>query len=336
MMLRRLPGVLILGFGLAALLALVAGAQPQTGQHAWKTFAGETYNVYRCPASLDCSVRANWTLVVGALTPAQVPVTITYGTIRENYSVEACRNAGTKDEKCLWRGALGWYHEPALEATPPPTPPVGLVAAYNFNEASGTIALDKSGNALHGTLNASVARSTAGKFGGALVFNGSNSRVDVPTDPALDLAANLTMEAWVFPTAALSNWSTILFREQTNELVYALYAGTPTSRPRGFINIGTSEATERSVAGSASLPLNVWTHVAVTYDGATLRLYVNGVTPAGGSVPTTGPMPAGGALRIGGNTIWGEYFVGRIDEVRVYSRALTQPEIQSDMTTPIP
>src|SRR5205085_2448856 len=44
---------------------------------------------------------------------------------------------------------------------------------------------------------------------------------------------------------------------------------------------------------------------------------------------------ATGALRIGGNSIWGEYFQGLIDEVRVYNRALSAPEIQTDMSTPL-
>ena len=61
--------------------------------------------------------------------------------------------------------------------------------------------------------------------------------------------------------------------------------------------------------------------MAATYDGTTLRLYVNGtlVSPAAvaGSIVTST-----GALRIGGNAIWGEFFSGLIDEVRVYNRAL--------------
>jgi hypothetical protein len=42
-----------------------------------------------------------------------------------------------------------------------------------------------------------------------------------------------------------------------------------------------------------------------------------------------------GALRIGGNTVWGEYFSGLIDEIRIYNRALTPAEIQSDMNVPV-
>jgi hypothetical protein len=88
------------------------------------------------------------------------------------------------------------------------------------------------------------------------------------------------------------------------------------------------------MAEGSTLPVNTWTHVAGTYDGATLRLCVNGVATA--SVPVSGAMPTStGALRIGGNSIWGEYFQGRLDEVRVYNRALSVAEIQNDMTTPI-
>jgi hypothetical protein len=82
------------------------------------------------------------------------------------------------------------------------------------------------------------------------------------------------------------------------------------------------------------LALNGWTHLAATYDGATLQLYVNGVltgiqSGSGALITSTG------VLRLGGNNVWGEFFQGRIDEVRIYSRALTQGEILSDMNTPI-
>ena len=64
-----------------------------------------------------------------------------------------------------------------------------------------------------------------------------------------------------------------------------------------------------------------WSHVAVTYDGATLRLFVNGAQASqlvvAGSIATSAS-----ALHIGGNGVWGEWFNGTIDEVRVYNRAL--------------
>jgi hypothetical protein len=91
---------------------------------------------------------------------------------------------------------------------------------------------------------------------------------------------------------------------------------------------------EQLLQGGARLTANVWAHLAATYDGAMLRLYVNGVQVAsraqtGLITTTTGP------LRTGGNAIWGEYFQGRLDEVRVYNRALSQAEIQADMNLAI-
>ena len=109
-------------------------------------------------------------------------------------------------------------------------------------------------------------------------------------------------------------------------MAYALYANQGTALPAGQVNIGG----EQSVLGLAQLLLGAWTHLAVTYDGASLKLYVNGSQV--GSKAQSGPIPTStGPLRIGGNTIWGEYFAGLIDEVRVYNRALSAAEIQTDM-----
>jgi len=90
-----------------------------------------------------------------------------------------------------------------------------------------------------------------------------------------------------------------------------------------------------TAASGTALPLNIWTHLAFSYDGATLRLYINGVQV--GTQALTGPIAAStGSLRIGGNAVWGEYFKGLIDEVRIYNRALSAGEILADMVTPIP
>jgi hypothetical protein len=75
--------------------------------------------------------------------------------------------------------------------------------------------------------------------------------------------------------------------------------------------------------------------VAGTYDGTTLRLFINGGQVA--SVAVSGAIPSSaGVLRIGGNSLWGEFFQGRIDEVRIYNRALSASEIQTNMAAPVP
>ncbi|HYK50479.1 MAG TPA: LamG domain-containing protein, partial [Terriglobales bacterium] len=86
--------------------------------------------------------------------------------------------------------------------------------------------------------------------------------------------------------------------------------------------------------GTAALTTNTWTHFAGTYDGMTLRLYVNGTQVA--SRAQTGPIAIStNALQIGGDSIYGQYFPGKIDEIRIYNRALSATEIQSDMNTAI-
>ena len=78
------------------------------------------------------------------------------------------------------------------------------------------------------------------------------------------------------------------------------------------------------------MPLNTWTHLATTYDGANVRLYLNGALAA--TRAATGAITVStGALQIGGNSVWSEWFKGLIDEVRVYSRALSAgTEIAAD------
>ena len=202
----------------------------------------------------------------------------------------------------------------------------GPVAAYGFDEGSGTTVADLSGNDNTGTLHGAVDWTSEGKFGNALVFHGSGF-VTVASSATLDLTSGMTLEAWVYPTAMSTRGGTAIMKEQPGQLVYALRAGSAAGRPRTEINLSAETAGERALNGPAVLPLDAWTHLASTYDGSTLRLYVNGLFIASRGV--TGPITtSAGALRIGGNAIWGEYFRGRIDDVRIYDRALAQVEIQ--------
>jgi len=74
--------------------------------------------------------------------------------------------------------------------------PTGLVAAYGFDEVSGSTAADLSGNNNTGTLGTGIARTTQGRFGGAPVFNGSGF-VTIPNTTSLALRTGMTLEAWV-------------------------------------------------------------------------------------------------------------------------------------------
>jgi hypothetical protein len=97
---------------------------------------------------------------------------------------------------------------------------------------------------------------------------------------------------------------------------------------------GTFDGTIRETSGTSAVPVDRWSHVALTYDGSTLRLYVDG-QQASSRVTTGSIQTPASPLWIGGNRPYGENFGGLIDEVRVYDRALGRAEIREDMATPV-
>jgi hypothetical protein len=207
------------------------------------------------------------------------------------------------------------------------TVPAGLVAAYTFAEGAGATTADVSGNGNTGTLAGGAGWSTAGRFGTAIAFDGLNDLVSVADAASLDLTSGMTIEAWVNP-AALSGWRTVALKSVPGGLTYALYAHDNAPRPAGTVNTGGIDV---AAAGTSALALNTWTHLAVTFGGGTLRIYVNGIQVGSRAVSGT-LLTSAGALTIGGNTVWPEWFAGLVDEVRVYNRALTPAEIQAGMS----
>src|SRR6266853_1279183 len=211
---------------------------------------------------------------------------------------------------------------PASAQTP------GLVAAYAFNEGSGTTVADMSGNNNNGTISAAT-WTTAGRFGNALVFNGTSARVTVPDAASLQLTTGMTLEAWVFPTATPTNWRAIVDKN-----VDGYYLMASTDKGDGPSAGGTWVGGNQNTYGPSVVEVNTWTHLAATFDGETVRLFVNGAEVAS-QAQTTPLATTTGTLQIGGDSYPNEFFAGRIDEVRIYNRALTEAEIQADMTNPI-
>ena len=194
----------------------------------------------------------------------------------------------------------------------------------------GQTVLDASGNGNTGTLEGAT-RVAAGKSGGALNFDGSGDLVRVNSSNSLNLSSGMTLEAWVRPTTSQTNWRAIVHRESVAYFLHASHEGGDL-RPAAGGSFGGKDAV--AVLASSALTLNTWTHLASTYDGTTLRLYVNGTLagsrPVNGSIETSSDP-----LWIGGNKQWGENFQGQIDDVRIYNRALSAAEILADKDKPV-
>ena len=224
--------------------------------------------------------------------------------------------------------------------------PAGLVAAFGFNEGGGGTVNDVSGMGNKGTISGAT-WVTAGRYGNALSFDGVSNWITVDDSPSLMLKAGMTLEAWVRPTS-LTGWRPVLYKESPFSagvpiaapgLSWALYASDLTAPPSVYATSSTGADQWVHAMGPSLLSVNTWTHLAGTYDGTALRLYVNGVlvrtrAHAGAIFSTTGPLRIGGSSVI---TPWGsQYFKGQIDELRIYNRTLSQGEIQVDMNTALP
>ena len=158
---------------------------------------------------------------------------------------------------------FGPYTNTATATTPIQTGPTP-VAAYAFDEGSGTTVTDLSGNGNNGTL-ANTTWATAGKYGGALSFNGTSSRVTVPNSASLQLSTGMTLEAWVNPTTVSSAWRDVI--EKGNDNYYLMGTTDHSSVPGGG---GTFGDHQRKAFGTSALATNTWTYLATTYDGANL------------------------------------------------------------------
>jgi hypothetical protein len=217
--------------------------------------------------------------------------------------------------------------------------PPGLVAAYGYNEGGGVSAFDSSPTGSTATLMG--ATWAAGWFGSTLSTNqggyAESSDADVVTPPT-----TATFSAWVFLTSAPSDVASIVNKwDGTPEDEY-LFGLTPNRNPY-FAWHTTSGSTWGTaaygeVSGTGQVPLNVWTHVAVVRTSSTVSFYINGFLSSSSSPMDPQPFRNGtNTLRVGGQNRGGaaREFPGRIDELRVYTRAQTAIEIQSDMESPV-
>jgi hypothetical protein len=213
-----------------------------------------------------------------------------------------------------------------------PAPAAGLVAAYAFKEGAGTGATDASGNGNNGTLTNGPTWTTAGRYGAGVHFDGVIDYISVPDASSLDIGTNGTIEAWV-KLDTLNRWHGVVAKGNANSNPVHNYALEINNSNRFQCIVGNGSS-QVSAISNTSATTNQFVHVACVWNGTTLQLYLNGalntsvsatLTPAA----NTAPLYIG---QFGGNT---DRLAGTIDEVRIYNRALSPAQIQSDMNTPL-
>ncbi|MCP4203257.1 MAG: hypothetical protein GY769_15140 [bacterium] len=215
-------------------------------------------------------------------------------------------------------------------------PTAGLVAWWPFDEGEGTVAIDASGGGHTGFLT-NGPQWSAEPSGSALAFDGSNDYVDAGS---FDVSGSaLTLAAWVYAenlANCSSNDCRILSKstgtaEADHYFMLSTISGGGGSRLR--FRLKTGGTTTTLIASSGDLPENVWIHVAAVYDGApdteTMELFLDGVSV--GSTAKTGSLSVSPAVPvwIGGNPTepTSKPWKGRLDDVRVYDRALSASEL---------
>ena len=223
----------------------------------------------------------------------------------------------------------------AVPAVAAPTT-TGLVLYYSFNADTGTTARDSSVNRINGTYvntTAAAARSSGppGKSFAAHFVGTSQQYVSVPERNALDVD-RFTLAAYVNYTGVQNPQTG--GRWEVFEKANAYWINIRTDghvRVGGFFGGCTSSAW-RFLDSDVVVPTNTWTHVASTYNGSTLTVWVNGVRH--GSMPVTGrtcsnnrPL-AVGAKNYPGAGLLEAFWDGQLDDVRIYRRALSATEIR--------
>ncbi|MEM7263784.1 MAG: LamG-like jellyroll fold domain-containing protein, partial [Planctomycetota bacterium] len=224
----------------------------------------------------------------------------------------------------------------AVNGTSLPTT-LGLFRAWGFEEGSGSHALDSSGNSGDGVLENGASRAVSGYFGESLQTDGTSGNVDLGT---LDIpTSEMTIMVWFnaddfgVADARLVSKST---GAQANDHLWMLSTiRGPSLRFR--LKTDDSSDTTTLIGSGGTFSAGTWVHAAATYDGTTMRIFQNGIEV--GSVAKSGAIAQDPTVRawIGGNPgRANQVFDGRIDEVKIFGRALSAAEIVTEMDKAAP
>jgi hypothetical protein len=207
----------------------------------------------------------------------------------------------------------------------------GLIGFWRFDEGSGTTAGDSSGHGNQGMLRGSGLVWAPGRAGGGSleIPNQQNHGVLVAPSPTIDAVRQFTIAVWLYRQGERTGLANVLSRRSFGSSEYYALAVSSEGYARVYLN---SQSSPRGLplSSPAAIPLDSWTHLAATYDGSEVRLYVNGamVESTEADSPIDGKATA---LCLGcgqnGDNVVSEPATGRLDDLRFYNRALSDAEV---------
>ncbi|WP_372661900.1 LamG-like jellyroll fold domain-containing protein [Cohnella sp.] len=217
------------------------------------------------------------------------------------------------------------YNGQAYHATVNVIVDTDLKAWYKFDETSGASAADASGYGNIGTINGGAAWTT-GQTGNAADLVGTNGYIALPEGVVSD-ADTITVAAWVNLDTA-SNWTRIFDFGSGSATSMFL---TPKNGANGKIRfaIKNNNSREQIIDGQSALATGGWHHVAVTLNGSTGTLYVDGSEVGSNTSMTLKPSDMGATTQnwIGRSQYADPYLDGRVDDFRIYTRAISSSEV---------
>ncbi len=215
---------------------------------------------------------------------------------------------------------LRYYTLKLIEEQFTPAPNESLVLSLPFNEGQGTVAGDKSAYANDGTIYG--ASWGNGRYGKALSFVRSESDYVQCSNVSNLPTTAISVNAWIKITTHAS-WLHIVQHEwKASTGSWGLWTNS-----LGKIFFGIWDGSTQYTASFDGLQTGVWYHIVGTYDGNTIRIYVDNIEGTPETLPGQ-TLDSAGDVRIG-RSEGTEYFDGMIDAVRIYSRALSQTEVES-------
>ena len=260
----------------------------------------------------------------------KIPASISSETYDAHWVVYEQGNPGNVFDRVVVRNAITINN--GTSSLPNP------VSHYKFDESSGTTTADSSGNGHVGTLNGGATFSSLGISGNAILLDGTDGYVSIADSSDLDLN-EMTISAWVnyisiLPAPDGNQGIVNKYRtDQPNEGGYELFIREGT----GDVDSGLKDDSGNITGASNSISAGSWHHIGLTYDGSTIKLYVNGVLKDSETknvtvTPNSLPLIIG-ALMDQNSTVH-RFFKGRIDEVQIFDEALSQDQIQSLFNNP--